>query len=196
MLFKDLQRPWVKRLTCTLLLLSLSGGTLLAPQTASAATPWEVLSSANGQIQLSATAALDLATSTSLLIVTGHWQQLSDDVDDWCNFDTALSAYRTRVHEPLTPMFNMPLLIWMGEMQQGIRGDWGMAYLLGWLGAVVGNRLVCAAYPVLDSPFIEKAMALVIPSVSAAVGSVYGFNFHADLDLGTNTQEDPTDDVN
>ena len=175
------ERPMV-RVAHALLLLALMSIALIAPE-AGAATPTEIFGSEDGQQQLTSTIALDMATSTGLILVSGQWESLVSHPEAWCIPETSLYEYRTRLHEPMTPVFNMPWLIWVGEMKQGIRGDWGFAYLLGWLGTVVGDQLVCTAYDAIDSSMVKTGLALVVPPILSAVGSVYGFNVHADMDL-------------
>lgn len=158
-----------------ILFLMVTMATLWGVEAEGSGWPWDIWLTSEGQEQLLATVAVDFVTGIGFLLATGRLNSLVETPDDWCKSGTLLHEIRPR-HEIFLPVFNIPTLVYLTTIRQGIYGDWGLAYLFGWTGATIGNNLTCSLYPSIKDPLLKTALALVLPPMTAAAWSVYGFN--------------------
>ena len=151
--------------------------------------PWAIWSSPEGQEQLRAVIPVDLATGVALLLASGSWQDLLNNPDDWCKAGSPLARYR-RAHEMLLPVFNIAVLLHVATVKQGLDGDWGFAYLFGWIGAAAGNVIACKLFGGISHPLVKVGLAVFLPPVTAGAWSVYGFNSPRILKEGLLTRKE------
>ena len=133
-----------------------------------------------GQEEFYAASAANFVSGAGFLALGGQLGTLFAKPDDWCQAATPLGQLRPR-YEIFMPALSPPIMVYIGTLRHGINGDWGLAGLLGWEGANMGNQLVCALDKIVNNPLLKAVLTLVIPPVTAAAFGVYGFNSHVNL---------------
>lgn len=134
--------------------------------------------SSEGQKQFWIVSAVNFLASLGLAIYSGQWNNLIENPEDWCKEDTALWEFRWRKHR-LFNAFGTGAIIALGEAS-GVTGDWGLSYLFGREGAVIGAFAPCLVDQA-RSPLVKTALILAVPPIASALLSFYGFYSHADL---------------
>jgi hypothetical protein len=134
--------------------------------------------SPEGQKQFWLVSAVNLISGLSLMMHAGQWDNLIKNPEGWCNKGTALWEYRWRRHL-LFNAFGSGVMVAIGEIG-GVDGDWGLSYLFGRQGAILGAFVPCLTGQSI-SPIAKSALILGVPPLTGALFSFYGFYSHADL---------------
>ncbi len=134
--------------------------------------------SPEGQKQFWIVSAVNFLASLGLAVYSGQWDNLIENPEGWCKEDTALWEFRWRRHR-LINAFGTGAMISLGEAS-GVKGDWGLSYLFGSEGAVIGALAPCLVDQ-SSSPAVKTALILTVPPIASALLSFYGFYSHADL---------------
>ncbi|GEM_PF-4148303 len=152
--------------------------------------PWEVWTSPHGREQLLAASVANMIGSLAggSLVFPTVWE----NTPEWCNgdpFKTGRLGYILGVSIP-----GMIANVYVGTVRWGIVGDWGLSQMFGVGGATLGLSLLCTyLYPWIQSPLLKVALTVLLPSITAAAGNVYGFNFHREIDQYWQAQRDTRD---